>query len=165
MNPLIVMGLIAGVPAVLISLFRSKAAMVFMALCAGSVLTTFAGATVIELLNVFSTNDSDSALAIVKIGLLVAPAFITLLLVSRTMNGPKAMMNIFPAILTGITILFLVVPLLPPGTKYSIVATSVWSQLLQYQAVLVGSAIFICLLQLWGGARGPRHKKRGRHSK
>ena len=164
MNPLIVMALIAGITALLISVFRSKAAMVFMALCAGSVLTTFASGTVVELLNVFSTNDSDTALAIVKIGLLVVPAFITLLLVSRTMNGPKAMMNIFPAILTGITILFLVVPLLPPGTKYSIVATSLWGQLLQYQAVLVGSAVFICLLQLWGGARGSRHK-RGRHSR
>ncbi len=164
MNPLIVMALIAGIPAALISLFRSKASMVFMALCAGSVLTAYASGTVVELLNIFSTNDSDTALAIVKIGLLVVPAFITLLLVSRTMNGAKTMMNIFPAILTGITVLFLVVPLLPPGTKYGIAATSLWSQLLQYQAVLVGSAVFICLLQLWGGARGSHHK-RGRHSK
>ncbi|MDQ5885950.1 MAG: hypothetical protein QG628_347, partial [Patescibacteria group bacterium] len=41
MNPLILMALIAAAPVLLIILFRVKATFVFLALCAGSVLTTF----------------------------------------------------------------------------------------------------------------------------
>lgn len=154
------MALIAGIPFALICLLRVKAAMVFMALCAGSVLTTYVSDAALDLMQMFVRNYSDSTQAFVQIGLLLLPAVLTLIFLRATVSGSGFVLNLLPAILTGIVTLYLVVPLLPPGTSNSITGTSIWDQLIQFQAVLVGSAVLFSVLQLWSGGRAARHKRK-----
>ena len=160
MNPLILMALITAVPIVLMLVLRTKAALVFMALCAGSVLATFASKATLDLVQTFYSNYSYTAESVVLIALLVLPALLTIIFLRRTVTGPTFMINIVPTVLTGITALLLVVPLLPPGVRFSIFRTDIWGQLVQYQGVIVGAAVFMSCLQLWASSKGLKHKKR-----
>lgn len=160
MNPLIVMAIIAVVPFALICIFRAKAALVFMALCAGSVLTTFVSKTGLDLFQAFARSYSATTQSVVQISLLLLPAVLTILFLRATVSGTSFILNLLPAALTSIMTLYLVVPLLPPGTSNAVTGTSLWGQLVQYQAVIVGSAVVVSVLQLWSGSRSARHKKK-----
>ena len=160
MSPLILIALIAIVPVALMLLFRTKAALVFMALCAGSILATFSSKAVLDLTQMFYSNYSYVAESFVLITLLLLPALLTIVLLRRTVTGPTFIINIVPTILTGVTALLLVVPLLPPGVRYSIFKTEIWGQLVQYQGVIVGAAVFMSCLQLWASSKGLKHKKK-----
>lgn len=162
MNPLIVIGIITITPVVLILLLRSKVAVVFLSLCAGSILATFVGQTATEFMQIFIRNPNEVIESIVQLILLLLPALLSIIFMRRSANGANVVFNIFPASLTGIVMLLLVVPQLPSGLQNSIMQTNIWEQLVNYQAVLVGSAVFISMVQVWSGNRGARRKK-GKH--
>lgn len=164
MNPLILMGAIVGIPVVLVSLFRAKAALVFMALCAGSVLSTFVSDSALDMVQTFVKSYSSTTGAIILIGMLVLPALLTILFLRGTVSGAKWLLNLFPAVLTGLMTLYLVVPLLPPGTGNAITGTTIWDQLVQYQAIVVSIAVGMSVVQLWAGSRSARRKK-SKHGK
>jgi len=160
MNPLILMALITLIPIVLMIVLKTRAALVFMALCAGSVLATFASKATLDLVQSFYSNYSFTAESVVLVTLLVLPALLTTIFLRRTVTGSTFMLNLVPTILTGIMTLLLVVPLLPPGVRYTIFRTEIWGQIVQYQGVIVGVAVFISCLQLWTGSKGLKHKKK-----
>jgi len=160
MNPLILMALIVGVPTVLISLFRAKASLVFMALCAGSVLSTFVADAGLDMVQTFVKSYSTTTEATILIGMLVLPAILTILFLRGTVSGPQWIINMFPALLTGVMTLYLIVPLLPPGTSNAITGTPQWSQLIQYQAIIVSVAVAVSVVQLWSSSHSARHKKK-----
>ena len=159
MNPLILIIGIVAVPTLLITIFRVKAAMVFMALCVGSVLSNFVGGASMDMVQTLMRGYNSSTQSTVQLGLLLTPVVLTLLFLNRTIAGSKWLINIFPALLTGIVTLFLVVPMLPPGTQQGIYDNSIWNQLTQYQPALIGGAVLITLGQLWAGGHGAKHKK------
>ena len=160
MNPLILMAVITAVPVVLMLILKTRAALVFMALCAGSVLATFASKATLDLVQSFYSNYSFTAESIVLIVLLVLPALLTIIFLRRTVTGATFMLNLLPTILTGVVTLLLVVPLLPPGVRYSIFRTNIWTQIVQYQGVIVGLAVFLSCIQLWSGSKALKHKKK-----
>lgn len=164
MNPLILMAGIVAITTLLIVLARTKAALVFMALCVGAVLSNYVGDTALDMAQLFIKGYTETTGALVQIGLLLLPVLLTLLFLSRTISSSKFILNIFPALLTGIAVLFLVVPLLPPGTSGSIYATDTWNQLAQYQAALLSAAALLSLAQLWAGGHASRIKDK-RHKK
>lgn len=162
MNPELTMGLIVAVPTLLIILTRSKAALVFMALCVGSVLSVLVGDTALDMVQLFVRDYSVTTQAGVQLGLLLAPALLTLLFLNRSVKGSKWILNIFPALLTGIATLYLVVPLLTEGAKFAIYDTQAWTELYQYQAILISAAALSSLVQLWAGGKAARHKRHGK---
>lgn len=163
MNPLIVIGAIVAIPTVLIMLSRTKAALVFMALCVGSVLSTFVGDSALDMVQLFTRSYSPAVLAGVQIALLVAPALLTLLFLGRVLAGSKVFMNLLPALLTGFMTLYLVVPFLPPGVRSDILRTDIWVELTQYQSIVVGVAVLLSLCQLWAGGSAARAKHKKKH--
>ncbi len=160
MNTLILMGLIAVVPIVLIILLRTNAALVFLALCAGDVLSKYLGDDVVRMYQTFSSNTGGNDLAYVRIGLLLLPAILTLVFLSRSVSGARHAINVVPAVLTGAVTSLLVVPLLPAGSKFSIYGTQAWSVIQQFQGVIVGAAVLASMLMLWSSQKGLR---RGKH--
>lgn len=165
MNPLILMAVIAGVPALLIMVARAKAGLVFMSLAVGSVLSIFVGDTSLEMVQTFMRGFNTTTQSIVQIGLLLAPMLLTLLFLRHTLSSSKMLFNLLPAVLTGVTTLFLLVPLLPPGTMYQIYGTSFWNQLAQYQAALISAGALVSLAQLWAGGHSLKVKDKGRKGK
>jgi hypothetical protein len=164
MNPMVIIALIAVAPTVLIALARARAAFVFMALCVGSVLSAFVGDQALDMVQLFARNYSAATQAGVAIGLLIAPALLTILFLNRTVSGSKWLINIIPAFLTGVTTLFLTVPLLSDGTQNAIYGTDLWGQLTRYQPLLIGAAALTSLIQLWAGGKAAKLKK-NKHKK
>jgi hypothetical protein len=164
MNPLIVMGAIAITPVLLISFLKAKASIVFLALCAGSVLNVFVGDAIWDFMQLFVRSNGELIKVILSLSLLLLPPLMTIVLLRGTVNGAKFVTNFVPAILTGVTLLFLIIPLLSGSIQSSIYESSSWDMLLQYQGVIVGSTVFISLMQLWMSSRSARHKK-GKHKK
>ncbi|MCA9329646.1 hypothetical protein KDA11_03290 [Candidatus Saccharibacteria bacterium] len=164
MNPLIVIGVIVGAPVALIVLSRTKAALVFMALCVGSVLSTFVGDSALDMIQLFTRSYGATVSSSVQIGLLVAPALLTILFLGKTIRGSKALLNIFPAFLTGVMTLYLVTPNLPKSVRLAILATDIWRDLSQYQAIIVSTVVLLSLSQLWasGAAGRSRHLKKSK---
>ncbi|RTK94987.1 hypothetical protein EKI60_00820 [Candidatus Saccharibacteria bacterium] len=165
MNPLIVIGLLVGIPTMLIVLAQARAALVFMSLCVGSVLSTFLGDQALDMLQLFTKNYGPGMQSGVRLGLLVFPALLTILFLGRTAAGGKWLINLFPALLTGVTAMFLALPVLPETLQAAVYGTSLWDELLQYRELLIGVASLLCLFQLWAGGKNFKHAKKSRHKK
>lgn len=158
MNPLILLVLIGLVPVVMIVLFRVKAAFVFMSLAVGVILSNYVGDTALDMVQTFVRGYNATTQSVVQLGLMIVPVLLTLLFLNRSLSSSKTIINIFPALLTGVTILFLVVPLLPPGTANGVYGTSIWMQLNPYQAALISGGALISLVQLWASGQGSKEK-------
>lgn len=161
MAPLVVIALLVGAPIVLIFLLRANAAVVFLALCAGSVLTKFISGDATNVFSSFIPANGSTNLSIIQLSLLYAPAFFTIVFMRKAISGAKAMINLVPAAATGAVGALLAVPLLPGGVSHNITTSSVWSSLKQYQSVIVAIAVLISLFSLWYNK--PKHGKKSKH--
>lgn len=161
MNPLIVIGALALVPAALIILFRINAALVFLSLCAGNVLVEFLGDDVLQFFNSFFPTSNEAIHAGVRITLLVLPALLTILFMKHTVSGGRHLLNILPGVLTGVVVALLVVPLLTDGTKYTLMSSEAWTTTQEFQSFVVGSAALSSFLFLWSTNKG--HRARNKH--
>lgn len=166
MNPLIPIVVIGVIPLLLVLIFRVKASMLFMTLCAGSVLSRFTNDDALKFMSAFFKNYSQTSQSAIAIGLIAVPPVLTAIFMRKQVSFTSILAHIVPALLAGVVAVLLVVPLLPGGTRNDIFSSNVWSQITQYQAVLVGAAVLVNLLLLWMGSKG--HKKgkgRGKHGK
>jgi len=159
MMPLIVIGLLIGLPAVLSVLLKTNAAVVYLALCTGSLLATFVGKDAVDLFNSFFPSSGSAATSTIELIMLFLPAVLTIVFLRGSVSGSKALFNILPAAATGLLAVLLAVRLLPPGTRYGITGTSSWSTLEQFQSVIVGTGVTVSLLVLWTGHKRSGHKK------
>ncbi len=164
MSPLIIIGLLIGLPLLLTFAFRVNGGVIFLALCAGSVLSQFVADDTTQLVNsFFARTNHDITTSAVQITLLLLPAILTLLFMRNSMSGTKILMNIIPAAATGLLTALLVVPLLPPGTRYGVTGSDIWSTLQQFQSVIIGAGAFVSLVMLWSSK--PKHDKHKKHHK
>ena len=161
--PLIILGLLIGLPALGIFGLRSNAAVVFLAVCAGSILLKYVGEDATLVLSSFAPHASFVLQEVLDIILLLLPAVLTTIFLRKSMSGPKAVINIIPAIAAGCLIALSVVPLLSEITRNNIMATHLWSLLTQFQDFIVGVGILTSLLLLWGSQKKHKsdHKKKG----
>ena len=149
MNPLIVIGLLSGLPVFLIVLLRANAAVAFLALCAGDLAAKYLGDDAIKLMQTFSSRTDPLLYSATRIGLLVLPMILTILFLRKGIRGAGHAFNIIPAVLTGVVTALLSVPLLTDGTKANIYGTRVWSIVTQMQGTVVGVAVLTSMLMLW----------------
>lgn len=148
--PVIVVGLLIGLPILLCVILRVNAALVFLALCAGSVAAQFVGGDAQQIFNSFFPNSSQISGSIVQITLILLPALLTILFMRRSITGSKSLFNLLPAIAAGLLTALLIVPELPPGTRYSISGTQAWSLITQFQSFIIALGVVLSLLLLWG---------------
>lgn len=161
MPPIVVIGLIVGLPIVLTLLLRANAAIVVLALCAGAVLQQFAGADSTTLFNSFASSSNEVVASVVQLVLLFLPAGLTILFWHGSMRGSKTLVNVVPAIGAGLLAVLLAVPLLPPGLRHNVIGSSIWSNTLQFQSTIVAATLFASFLVLWTSK--PRHSKDKKH--
>lgn len=162
MTETVMLGILVGLPAFFVLLLRTNAAVVFLALCTGSVLSKYLGEDAINILHSFlpSTNQvADSAL---KIVLLLLPAALTAVFMRRNASGGKALFNVVPAVVTGALTALLIVPVLPLSVQSNLTGSNSWILLEQFQGFIVGAGVLASLLLLWGSHKKPR---RGKHHK
>jgi hypothetical protein len=157
----VLIGLVAA-PVVLLFLLRVNAALVFLSLCLGNVLVQFAGDDAASIVGGASTSSYATA-STIRLALLVAPAVLTIIFMMGTVRDKKKYFNILPAIVTGVLLALLAVPLLSPGLSYGIRALDQWQQLTEMQSGVVAISTLVCLVFLW--ASRPKHDKHDKKHK
>ena len=157
---------IIGVPVVAMMVLRINAALVFMALCLGSVLTQFVADDAGWLMSLASPTVPQAGSvseSMIKLGLLLLPPLFTAIFMIRTVNGGRLMLNLLPAVGAGFLGALLAVPLLMPGTAVPIMASPLWQEVVKLQDLIVGSSALLCLFVLWlqrpKTGEGKHHRK------
>lgn len=159
MIPLIILGLLVGLPTLLVFILRSNAAVVFLAVCGGSILLKYVGGDASLVLSSFVPHMNIVEQDALKLTLLLLPAILTMLLLRRSLSGAKAFLNLLPAAATGALIALSVVPILSPSTSSTIMATNAWALLTRAQDLIIGAGVLLSLLLIWLS-----HKKSDKHT-
>jgi hypothetical protein len=159
MDATLVLAVIAVTPVALITFFRSNAAIVFFALCAGSVLERYVSDSAALVANSMgSRSNTDS---FVHLGLLALPPLLTMFLLKKSIKPSKTIVNIFPAVAAGLTAAILAVPILPGGLQANVVNTEAWRQLSNYADFILAAGTGVALVALALTYKMPKdhHKK------
>ncbi len=153
-----------GIPVLLILLLRSHGAIVFLSLCAGSLLVLYYGNDASIVGNVIG-NNSFAVSQYSQLTLLLLPATLSLVILKGSMAGGKMLFNLIPAIAVGLVAALLAVPLLPYGAHNAITSTSGWKLLEHNQQLVVGASVLASLVVLWfSHYKHPgHHRKHGKH--
>lgn len=167
MTYLIVLGALAVVPVLLITLLRVNAAIAFMSLCLGSVLVTYTSGDVTSVFGSFSaSHNSLTTNQWVQVALLLIPFLLTILFTRGSVKGAKKVTNVLPAIATGLLCALLVVPLLPADIQHQIHHQQIWTQLSNAQtAVILGGALFSLVFLLFTHRTKHEDEGKKKHSK
>ncbi len=155
MTNLAILATIAVLPALAILLLCVNGAIAFMSLCLGSVLVTYTSSDVDTVFTAFTNKDALATNQGVQLALLLAPFLLTILFTRGSVKGAKNVVNLFPALATGLLCALLVVPLLPAATQRQVQHLSMWHQLSNAQtAVILAGAVFSLVFLLF------THRKR-----
>ena len=94
--------------------------------------------------------------------LLLLPVVLSAIFLRKSMTGPKALINILPAIAVGVVGVLVAVPLLPGGVQATVTNLNGWKMLDQSQEFVVVVGVLVSLVVLWLTGR-PSHKGRKKH--
>lgn len=142
---------VAAVAAVLL-IARTNAALVFFALCSGSVLVQFANKNMAYVNGHLNTHLLPHGYTVSQpsllIAILLAPAIIVAVLAKHN-NGPtKWPIQVFPALATGILGVLFTAPLLSSSLQSDITKNKFWNILEQYQIPIVALCVIVALVIL-----------------
>ncbi len=157
----IVLILAIGLPALAVLWWRANAAIIFLSLCAGSLLLHYVAHDTNVAVTVFTHNATITATWL-QLAILLAPAILTTVFLRHSMPVSKLLYNLLPAIAVGLVGVLVTVPILSGGISNQLTHTPTWQFLQQYQDVIVGTGAFISLLVLWLTHHRPHHETRGR---
>lgn len=143
-----------AIPPVVLTVLRVNAVMVFLSLCLGDVLVQYVASDANSMLTLFAPNISPISTSSIQIVVLLVPVILTTVFMMFSIHGHgKTILNLLPAIGTGLLLALLVVPLLPLGTRFAIEAQPLWHQLSKLQSLIVGFSAVIGLFFLWAQRR------------
>ncbi len=153
MTPAATLVAIVLAPVLILMVLRVNAALVFLSLCLGDVLVQFVASDTNSVLNFIASSDAQkfgSGSMPAKIILLLFPVVLTTIFMVRTVRGKaKLLLNVLPSAGVGLLGALLLVPLLPPGLRHNIVASSLWDQAQRAQDLIVGASALVCLFAIW----------------
>jgi hypothetical protein len=143
------MAAIILIPVILAFVLKVNGAVLFMSLCVGSVLVRYAGNDVISFVTTMSPHANQFSQSTLKLSLLLAPAVISFIFMFHSVKGFSAVLNILPALGSGLLMVILIEPLLSVSEQITLTSTSLWQNVIQAQTLIVLSGAVISLLFLW----------------
>lgn len=161
MSPEVIVGVIALLPVIILTLVRANAATAFLALCLGSVLGTFVATDTVNLLRGYVAPDSRLTESVISMILLWLPVVLVAIFMARTVSAKQRVINLLPALAVGLMGVLLTVPFLTPSVKADVMASDAWDQLKMYEAAIVaaGTIVSLALLRM----RKKDDEKHGKH--
>ena len=146
-------------PALITLLLKSDAALAFLALCTGFVLSTSVIADLKHLLSETNLSVATSTLALV---LLLTPLILTLLVTRRTATkGIKRWLHILVALCAGGLLALSLGPIINTYSQVDLSHSQVWRGLQNAQSALIGVGALLSLMLVWFKAlkhSGKKHK-------
>lgn len=141
--------ILIAAPALLLTLLRVNAAMVFLSLCLGQVLVQFVGPEAASTVGIIASDGSTNP-SLVSLGLLLIPAIFTAVVMMYTIKGKARLaLNVLPALSVGILGLLLAEPLFAASMRISIESSAAWDMVQGLQTLAVGVSAIISLFLLW----------------
>lgn len=157
MAPAVLLALVIALPALLIVLLRSDAAVVLLSLCAGELLVKYIGS---DATNVVAQAAHRDVSGWAYIGLLLLPAFLSIFALRKSVSSVRLPLNLITGIAVGLVAVLLVVPLLPTSLNIQLTDNFLWDKLQQYQTGIISGSITMALVALWlGGHKIGSHRK------
>jgi hypothetical protein len=137
-------------PLAIVFLLKSNAALSFLALCAGFVVSTSAIGDLKHLLSEANLSVADSTLATI---LIVAPMVITLLLTRRAnTKGVKFWLQLVIALCAGGLLALSLGPVLDTSGQFNITDSRFWGDLQQIQSWVISGGVLLSLFLVWSKA-------------
>ncbi len=136
-----------GVPAVVLFFLRVNGALAFLSLCAGSVFLSLAGNDTGTIASLFSRSSMSEPA--VKLGLVVLPLTLCLLLLRKSVSSSKSLLNIVPILLASALGVLLIEPLLPGSVQATLSSSQSWRLLLQAKELVAAAGIVVSFLFLF----------------
>lgn len=143
-------------PIALTFLLKSNAALGFLALCLGFVLSTSVIGDLRNLLSQIDLSLTDSSLALT---LLVAPLVLTLLLTRKSYgSGIKRYLQLVVALCAGVLLVLSLEPVLNLENSLEVASSDLWDLLENLQSAVIGVGALLSLLLIW--TSGGKHSKK-----
>ena len=153
--------------AVLLLAIKTNAALVFFALCAGSVLIEFANKNMAYVNGHLNNSLIPHRFVIsqpsLELAILFAPPVVIAALVKHNQGISKWPLQIFPAVATGILAVLLAVPLLSSSLQHTMTNNKFWNLLEQNQipivALCVAASLVVIVMMSYSGHHSGHHSK------
>ena len=163
MNPLILVGIVAGAPLVLAFVSRASSVYLFASVAAGGLLVEYLADDVTLAVNTFAKN-GDPTMA-VHLALLLIPVVLTWLFLRGTLKASKLVLELIPLLASVAMLVVLLVPELPSDIQRQLMTTPYGRVMHQSQDV-VGAAVLLNLGLMWVLRRKRKaDDAHGRHGK
>ena len=138
---------IIAAPALVTYLLKSDAALSFLALCAGFVLSTSVVTDLKHLLSETNLSLTDKTLALI---LLLVPLVITLLTSRRSAGkGFKLYLHLLTAICVGGLLVLSLGPIINSSSQIDLAHSGVWDKLQNAQSIIIGAGALLSLFLIW----------------
>jgi len=146
MTDVVLASLILG-PAAITFLLRSNAALGFLTLCLGFVLSTSVIGDLKQLLSEINLSVTQSTLGLI---LLIAPLTITLIF-SRGAKKKELFfwLQMIVALCTGGLLALSVAPILASSSEFDLSTSAFWDELQNLQSVIIGIGAILSLFLVW----------------
>lgn len=146
MTDIVLMALIAS-PLLFTLLFKSDAAMNFLVLCLGFVLSTSVIGDLKHLLSQTNLSVTESTLGLV---LILTPFVLTALITRKKAGkGFKFFLHLLTAVSAGGLLALSMGPVINTSTFINLFESQVWQQLENYQSAIIGVGAFTSLTLIW----------------
>lgn len=145
-------------PLALTFFLKSNAALGFLVLCAGFVLSTSVIGDLKHLLSQLNLSTTSSTIGII---LLTVPLILTLLATRGSAGrGIKFWLQLTSALCGGGLLALSVGPILSSSSQFDVTTSSFWTNLQKIQSEIIGTGALISLLLIWFGGfrRFGKHK-------
>jgi hypothetical protein len=153
--------IIAAVTLLLLAL-RTNSGVVFLAVCAGSVLLAAAGKDTDLLANSMGAQVQVSS-NVVQAFVVLLPGIVSAILLRKRVPSPKMLFAVLPAFCSAIVGLTLVYPFLTSSFQSTLAQSNGWSLVAQYYELIVVIGIISSLVTI--ALTVPKHHKDGHHKK
>lgn len=137
-----------AIPALVLVLLRTNAAIAFLSLCAGTLLVHYVGNEA-SLAGIVMANNSQVVNQYAELVLLFLPVVVSTLLLRKSVSAAKTALNVIPAIAVGLVGTLVAVPLLPSAVQTAIIDTEGWKLLVRSQAIVMAASVLASLIVLW----------------
>ncbi len=160
MGEYIVFAAIVGIPIGLGILLRVNASHLFFSVMAGELLARYFGEESESALHAML--NSDRATEYAHFLILTIPVLLTAILLKNSISRSRALINVFPLVVTGIVYAAFAIPLLPPDLQAKVQATPIGQDFTNSSAAIIGFIVLFQLVLLWLLNRGEESKRKRR---
>jgi hypothetical protein len=159
MNPLILLGIIAGLPVVLALVFRVSGVFLFLSAAVGSLFVSYVGDDASLALGMLVRGQNTTLVC--QFGLLLVPVALSLLFLRKTLPKSKVLLHLPLLVATGASLAVLALPFFDSGAQARVFANQYGDMFKDAQDVVVATAGLLALAILWL----TYHHKEDKHGK